>query len=66
MRIGAKVKIKQLTDYTYDPNIPSLAPGSVGIIVSDFQHPYRWDDHWWIVKLDDGEFPFYSDEIERI
>lgn len=65
-RIGQEVKIKGLVDYSYDPELPSLKPGSKGRIVGEFQHPYRHDDHWWIVRLNDGEFPFYSNELERV
>ena len=66
MKIGSRVRIKEMQDYSYDSELPSLAPGSEGRIVDEFQHPYRYDDHWWLVKLDDGVFPFYESEIEKV
>ncbi len=66
MKIGSRVRIKEMQDYSYDPELPSLAPGSEGRIVDEFQHPFRASDFAWIVRLADGDFPFYPEEIERI
>lgn len=66
MRIGQEVKIRELENYSYDPEIPSLKPGSVGRIVDEFQHPFRGDDHCWIVRLSDGDFPMFEHEIVKV
>lgn len=66
MRIGQEVRIKNLENYTYDPEIPSLKPGSSGYVTGVWAHPYRDGDTQYLVKLKDGFFPFFENEIEKL
>lgn len=66
MKIGTEVRIAELEDYTYNPEFPSLKPGSAGYVTGIWTHPYRADDVQYIVKLNDGEFPFYRHEIAEV
>lgn len=65
LRIGQQVKIRELADYSYDSEIPSLKPGSKGYVTEVWKHPYR-DETQYVVRLADGEFGFYLSELERV